>query len=329
MKVAPPPTPTAAPIGAAPMSAAPPPQARKSGSSKLLIWLGALVVLLAVTGGLAYLAFQQFVYGGEELAAQAGDLAAEATAAAQEAVEAPVPLVEEPEPLAGSSAENPAVAASAPVRAPRPETPTARAPSPSAPKPVAPKPVAPKPAPAPAPKPAPKPAATAKPKAVTPPPAPAPAPAPAPIARPAPPPAPKPASSKAAKAAAPAPKGSKVLLSGNEAYSPPPAPKPATQSAASTTAAAPALRTAPAAGDIFWAGTLDKNQIVTVDFASGAPSVGGQALPGKPVKLETFSPVVEITELPGPDNGWKRFSFKAKRNAKRSVTLNFHWTLAE
>ena len=52
-------------------------------------------------------------------------------------------------------------------------------------------------------------------------------------------------------------------------------------------------------------------------------------LSGKPVKLEVFSPVVEITELPGPGNGWKRFSFKATRNAKKSVTINFRWALAQ
>jgi hypothetical protein len=90
---------------------------------------------------------------------------------------------------------------------------------------------------------------------------------------------------------------------------------------------APAPARALMSGDVFWSGTLKKNQTVIVDFGQGAVA-GGQPLPGKPVRLETFSPVIEIVELPGPENGWKRFTFKATRDAKKSVTLNFHWTLA-
>ncbi|MEZ5364734.1 MAG: hypothetical protein R2748_20955 [Bryobacterales bacterium] len=114
-----------------------------------------------------------------------------------------------------------------------------------------------------------------------------------------------------------------MMLSGAEAYSPPPAAAPTKGGKVAPAPPPSAAR----AGDVFWAGTLKKNQTVTVDFSSGAGGIGGQPLPGKPVRLETFSPIIEITELPGPENGWKRFTFKATRDAKKSITLNFHWTL--
>ena len=114
------------------------------------------------------------------------------------------------------------------------------------------------------------------------------------------------------------------MLSGAEAYTPPPPP-----AAVPKAGGAPAPPPAPTAGDVFWSGTLKKNQTVVVDFSQGPAGVGGQPLPGKPIRLETFSPVVEIIELPGPENGWKRFTFKARRDAKQSVTLNFHWSLAQ
>lgn len=102
---------------------------------------------------------------------------------------------------------------------------------------------------------------------------------------------------------------------------------PAPQPVSPPPSPAPDTPTTPMSGDIFWSGPLKKNQTVTIDFSLGARSVGGQALPGKPVRLETFSPVVEIVELPGPQNGWRRFSFKAIREAKANVTLNFRWSL--
>ncbi len=90
---------------------------------------------------------------------------------------------------------------------------------------------------------------------------------------------------------------------------------------------APNAPTTPSSGDIFWSGPLKKNQTVIIDFSMGARSVGGQALPGKPVRLEAFSPAVEIIEFPGPQNGWKRFAFKALREAKANISLNFRWSL--
>jgi hypothetical protein len=66
---------------------------------------------------------------------------------------------------------------------------------------------------------------------------------------------------------------------------------------------------------------------MTGNFSSGGLGVEGQALPGKPVRLQTFSPVVEIIELPGPQNGWRQFSFKALREAKANINLNFRWSL--
>ena len=306
------------------MAAGPPPAAKKSSNSKLLLWIGALVALLAVTGGLAYVAFQRFVSeSGRDVAQSESSIKSPATAtmgdsAMDEPLTGTMPDAAEPvapQPPVDDPSFDPVPDAPAVRTSPAPRSTPLASPRPSpTPKP------APKTVTKASPPPAPKPVERTR---TSPPPAPKPAPQTAPAAaptpKPAPPPAPKPVSTPSAPP--PAPKGSKVMLSGSEAYSPPPAATP--------TPATPAPRTAPAAptsGDIFWSGTLDKNQVVTVDFGAGA-AAGGQPLPGKPVTLETFSPVVEITELPGPENGWKRFSFKANRNAKRSVTLNFHWSL--
>jgi hypothetical protein len=304
------------------MGAAPAPA--KSGNSKLFLWMGMLLVLLAVVGGLAYVAFRQFVQRGQDrladiqqTIADAGldsssipeaDAGAEPAAIPEEIAPAPENVV--PEEPVDTPAREPVVT---------PQPPPARAETP-----------APKVAPAPPPKAAPRPTPTAKASPVK---------APEPVVAPTPPPVqappPKTATAPAVSEPAPAktepaqppptPKGSKVMLSGSDAYSPPAAPAAATAPATVAPKAAPAATS----GDVFWNGTLKKNQTVTVDFAAGSADAGGQPLPGKPVRLETFSPVIEIIELPGPENGWKRFSFRATRDAKKNVTLNFHWSLTQ
>ncbi len=304
--------PGAAPMGAAPATAAP----TGGNTKKLALWMGVLVVLLMVTAGLAYVAFQRFVYGETPPVARVDQqrIPTDAPVLEAEQIAAPIPMED-------SIAEQPTIEqqpAPRPVQArpaPKPaaSSPTPRAAAPAKPPRPRPAPPTPNPEPArltqPAPKPKPEPKPEQRPGAAV---TPTPAPSPQPKPEPEPPPPPPPT------------KRGKVMLSGSEAFSPPP-PKPP----APTPAPAPRVRAAPTAGDIFWSGKLDKDQEVTVDFAAGASGIGGAPLPGKPVKLEVFSPVVEIVELPGPDNGWKRFTFKATRNAKRSVTLNFHWTLAK
>jgi hypothetical protein len=321
---APAPEPPTLPPGGRPMATAPPPatpRPSKPGNSKLFLWMGALVALLAVTLGLAYVAFQQFVQGGFGGAPETEAVAPElqVTETQPDAALESAPQIDDDNAGEADEAIRGAIAG-----APLAEAPVEEAPI------VAPKPAEPAPKPAPAPKPnrsepaAPKPVAKSTPPVKA---EPKPAdPAASVIAQapPAPPPAAPRVTSEPA-APPPSPKGGKVMLSGSEAYSPPPAPEPA----APAGAPAPAVRPAPTAGDVFWTGTLKKNQRVVVDFSAGNGGVGGQALPGKPVKLETFSPVVEIVELPGPENGWKRFAFKATRDAKKSVTLNFHWALAQ
>lgn len=105
--------------------------------------------------------------------------------------------------------------------------------------------------------------------------------------------------------------------------------QPALEPVPPNAAPAPPVGTTPTSGDVFWSGKLKKNQTVTVDFSSGGLGAEGQALQGKPVRLETFSPVVQIVEPPGPQNGWKRFSFRATRETKANVTLNFRWSLLQ
>ena len=283
------------------MSAAQPvPPRAKSSGSKILIWLGLLLFLLAVTVGLAYVAFKRFVSGGTAAIVQTEEtFAAPEPTLEPEPPETPltaeveqIPQRVEPPPRS----EPPPVPA--PIRMPAPTPARVRTPAPD-------------PAP---PQPPPKdipPTAPPSFKAGT-------------VLIPTPPPAEQPAKS-APPEAPPQPKGAKVMLSGADAYAPPPAPEPTLPSAGG----APAPPPAPTSGDVFWTGTLQKNQMVIVDFSEGQGSVGGQPLPGKPVKLESFSPVIQIVELPGPENGWKRFAFKATRDAKRSVTLNFHWSMAQ
>jgi hypothetical protein len=290
------------------MSAAQPvPPRAKPGGSKILIWLGVLFFLLAVTVGLAYVAFKRFVAGGTTAIVQTE----ETFASAEPEPELEPELEPEPEPL------------ETPFAAEVEQTPEQVEPAPQEEPPPAPAPTRiPAQMPARVESPARAPAPLDPPANILPPASPSssPGPAPAPVQPPAQPPAEIPPPE-----APPPPKGAKVMLSGAEAYAPPPAPEPTLPPAGTTPAPPPA----PTSGDVFWTGTLQKNQMVIVDFSSGQGFVGGQPLPGKPVKLESFSPVIQIVELPGPENGWKRFAFKATRDAKRSVTLNFHWSLAQ
>ena len=228
----------------------------------------------------------------------------------------------------------------------------APAPPPPAPTPPAPRrePVAAAPAPAPA--------RRASPPAPTRSEPPKPRPTPAPVVSPAPPPAavPEPASEPVrpaeprleplipekvvdggAAAEVPTPRaGGRILRPGQGATPgarPPagPTPAPGQDQAQAPTAAAEAIAPPPApaerqAGDLFWTGKLDKNSIVVVDAGqANAGFLDGDALPGRPVALTTFSAGVEIVEAPGPTNGWKRFSFRCLRSTKGSATVNFRW----
>ncbi len=93
---------------------------------------------------------------------------------------------------------------------------------------------------------------------------------------------------------------------------------------------APAKPTPPARtyGDLYWTGVLDKNTIVSIDNgAASAGSMDGAALPGKAVRIEAYSPAIEIVEQPSADSGWTRFKFRCLRNSKASATVNFRWRL--
>ena len=280
----------------------------RGGGRRLYVWLGALVLLIGVAFALAFVAFERFKRSGEQAADSSkperttsietpapGPEPPRETALAEGVAFPPAPQPErraprEPAPAAVSPA--PALPAKRDLTADRPPQPKVSPPAPAEPEPDEVAPVE---------------TATVEPPAKT-----VVESVPAPPTQPREPP--------------PAPKGAKVMLSGAEAYSPPPAPL---ESAPSSPAVlAPKERKAASSGDIYWSGTLDKDEEVVVDFSAGPTGMGGAPLPGKPVKLEVFSPVVEIVEPPSAANGWKRFSFKPTRKAKRSVTINFRWTLA-
>lgn len=89
---------------------------------------------------------------------------------------------------------------------------------------------------------------------------------------------------------------------------------------------APQLLVVPSEGDLFWMGSLRKNQTIVID-ATGASlgTVQGSNLPDTPIEIQSFSRAVELVEQPGPENGWKRFSFRATRDVRQSATINFRW----
>jgi hypothetical protein len=83
----------------------------------------------------------------------------------------------------------------------------------------------------------------------------------------------------------------------------------------------------PLSGVVIWSGQLRKNDIITIDGETTNTGMVRGELPGIPVTLETPVKDIRFTEMPGPANGWKRFSMQAIRNRKVVVTL--HWRALE
>ncbi len=131
---------------------------------------------------------------------------------------------------------------------------------------------------------------------------------------------------------------SKILLPGAGAYSPPPPPAPKRPAAGSSAEPQqqktvrsqpqpPAAPRAPKEGIIYWTGRLQQNRVIVIEADSATTGVvDGSLLPGVPVELRVLSPVVALVERPGPQNGWKRVSFRCLKTTKASVTLNLQWS---
>ena len=82
----------------------------------------------------------------------------------------------------------------------------------------------------------------------------------------------------------------------------------------------------PTNGLVLWSGPLPKNEDVVVDGAT--TTVGlilSGALPGVPVNLSIEPKDVTVAEAPTAGNGFKRFSFHAKKGRKTVVTI--YWTV--
>jgi hypothetical protein len=78
---------------------------------------------------------------------------------------------------------------------------------------------------------------------------------------------------------------------------------------------------------IYWTGRLRNNQVITIDAQqSTAGTAAGDVLPGLPVDVHIFSPAIELVARPGPQNGWRKVSFRCKRSTDRSVTINIQWS---
>lgn|GEM_PF-5348179 len=102
----------------------------------------------------------------------------------------------------------------------------------------------------------------------------------------------------------------------------------AAASAAETGAAgssAPGANQPGSAGTLVWKGRLRRGAVVSIDGARATTGMLQGALPGVPVVVESASPNVRITEMPGPANGWKRIAFESLRDQNAVVTL--HWRL--
>jgi len=103
----------------------------------------------------------------------------------------------------------------------------------------------------------------------------------------------------------------------------PPAPRRDTPAPAPS---APARYQGPPSGLVLWSGQLPKNDPVSVDGAT--TSVGlilSGSLPGVPVTVTIEPKDVTLVDPPSAANGWKHFSFHAKKGRKTVVT--FHWTV--
>jgi len=82
----------------------------------------------------------------------------------------------------------------------------------------------------------------------------------------------------------------------------------------------------PLSGDMFWTGRLRKSEIIEINgMTVSLGTIGGRAMPGKRIEVRTFSPHVEIIRQPSAADGWSRIGFRALRNTKGSVTVNFRW----
>jgi hypothetical protein len=120
---------------------------------------------------------------------------------------------------------------------------------------------------------------------------------------------------------------------------PPPAPvqppqPPARQPLAAAAAAAekvavagspPGANTPGSAGSLVWTGRLRPGSVVTIEGDHASTGTLRGVLPGLPVVVESASPGIRLTEMPGPANGWKRIAFEGLREQNAVVT--FHWRL--
>ena len=80
-------------------------------------------------------------------------------------------------------------------------------------------------------------------------------------------------------------------------------------------------------GLIIWSGTLQKDQVVTLDGSSANSGSLRGALPGVPVIISIEPRDIAIVEMPGPSNGWKRLALRSRNNRNSVVTIR--WSLLQ
>lgn len=99
---------------------------------------------------------------------------------------------------------------------------------------------------------------------------------------------------------------------------------PAAPSAPATASTPTTTRyTGPTSGLLIWSGPLRRDGTVVIEGDRASEGTLQGALPGVPVMIESDSKDVGFAEMPGPSNGWKRLSFRGRRNQNVVVTLRW------
>jgi len=79
----------------------------------------------------------------------------------------------------------------------------------------------------------------------------------------------------------------------------------------------------PTSGLLIWSGPLRRDGTIVIEGDRASEGSLQGALPGVPVMIETDFKDIGLAETPSPSNGWKRLSFRGRRNQNVVVTLRW------
>lgn len=92
-------------------------------------------------------------------------------------------------------------------------------------------------------------------------------------------------------------------------------------------AAPPRKYTGPSSGTLVWSGPLRRDALITIEGDRASEGTLQGSLPGVPVLIETDFRDIGFAEMPSPSNGWKRLSFRGRRN--QNVVVVLRWRVLE